>query len=732
MGNYKFNGDLQVTGNVYKDGVLDVPCEETTYAALKAKRDAGELVPGRWYRITDFVTTVANDTEARSAGHSFDVLVMATTNKTLSEDAKAAVNANDLSYFGKAMQVVVSATLKPGITIEDVDPQYKVTDGGGYDIPQSREREFTSIGTIENEDGVTVPYLFEPDPDDDGNDCRYVYVGTYEFDGVTYDMWQEHDSDGDPQPYYELTNVIVDSVLIKTAIEKYKLSAWSLKYCLDNDTKRFYWADREVGKGVIYRMIDEHGNDLPYDFKNIQFKRYNIIDNPADAVVSFTGYVGVKNFDNNIKYPTGCTMSDDDYAWLYTFAADNGDYDASLLSRYYVANNYISPYYWGNNLENPSHLNNVVFKGAASDNSFSSAVSSTITNGTSGNIVTAIFSNNVLITFSDNQISCSEFTANKGNNVSQNIIKGNMSDCEVYNFSYNLVASYFGGNKVVSYCQCNEFISSISANTFTQEFSGNKICGNGSFSNNSFNSIANRNVFMCTQFSSNTFNGTFSDNNIGCQYFKSNSFSTTAQFNKIRATNCNNNVVSGQFLRNDIVCNFFNSNGFGFAKIEDNLIRVASFSSNITTSGTSSSAEFSNNVFIANDVSVQQNSFCHFKNNRVYNSFNYNTFGVSGGTFGNSNGNVFEKCSSINFTRPVMNSEFHYVSNFNLEAAAGYCNFNNCDWVQVVHSGGTLKYVITTGKIAGTSESDMVRLTPIPSVDYVQEFTHTGKIVTEI
>ena len=52
------------------------------------------------------------------------------------------------------------------------------------------------------------------------------------------------------------------------------LSAWKLKYCLDNDTTRFDWADTTNGKGVIYRMIDERENDLPYDFKNIQFKRY--------------------------------------------------------------------------------------------------------------------------------------------------------------------------------------------------------------------------------------------------------------------------------------------------------------------------------------------------------------------------------------------------------------------------------------------------------------------------
>ena len=52
------------------------------------------------------------------------------------------------------------------------------------------------------------------------------------------------------------------------------LAAWKLKYCLDNDSTRFAWADTTNGKGVIYRMIDEWENDLPYDFKNIQFKRY--------------------------------------------------------------------------------------------------------------------------------------------------------------------------------------------------------------------------------------------------------------------------------------------------------------------------------------------------------------------------------------------------------------------------------------------------------------------------
>ena len=59
------------------------------------------------------------------------------------------------------------------------------------------------------------------------------------------------------------------------------LNSWELKYCLDNDTTRFAWADETNGKGVIYWMKDEYSNECPYDFKNIQFKRY--ILNAADA-----------------------------------------------------------------------------------------------------------------------------------------------------------------------------------------------------------------------------------------------------------------------------------------------------------------------------------------------------------------------------------------------------------------------------------------------------------------
>ena len=125
---------------------------EITWSELKAKKDAGELTLGQLYRITDYqCTTIESNT--RSAGHQFDIIVLALSKNTLSEQAYAALHSGD-TYFANS-----------------------------------------------------------------------------------------------------------------------NLSAWKLWYCLDNDTNKFAWADSTNGKGVIYRMIDEFNNDVPYDFKNIQFYR---------------------------------------------------------------------------------------------------------------------------------------------------------------------------------------------------------------------------------------------------------------------------------------------------------------------------------------------------------------------------------------------------------------------------------------------------------------------------
>ena len=100
-----------------------------------------------------------------------------------------------------------------------------------------------------------------------------------------------------------------------------KLQGWQLWYCLDNDVTRFAWADATNGKGVVYRMIDEFGNDCPYDFKNIQFKRYKISSVNNSNINDLVGtYHGINNGP--------AAVDSANFVWAYTFcgiAANSGE-----------------------------------------------------------------------------------------------------------------------------------------------------------------------------------------------------------------------------------------------------------------------------------------------------------------------------------------------------------------------------------------------------------------------
>ena len=164
---------------------------EILWADLKALRDTSELTPGMYYRITDYecTTTQANTS---SAGHVFDIIMLATANNQLSEKCWAAHHIND-EYF------------------------------------------------INN-----------------------------------------------------------------------NLNQWQLWYCLDNDATRFEWADTTNGKGVIYRLIDELGNDLAYDFKNILYIKNNI------------NYYTFQIKDNNIALDASITKTSECYAnKILSYTVDN-------------------------------------------------------------------------------------------------------------------------------------------------------------------------------------------------------------------------------------------------------------------------------------------------------------------------------------------------------------------------------------------------------------------------
>lgn len=120
------------------------------------------------------------------------------------------------------------------------------------------------------------------------------------------------------------------------------LSAWELKYCLDNDTNRFAWANTNNGKGVIYWMKDEFNNSCGYDFKNIQYRFFKYIldsaftgNTEANSVTLTTDAINsLKNVEvgNNQSLPNWSGVINLSVNWRYTFNNFNGDLDLSLSS----------------------------------------------------------------------------------------------------------------------------------------------------------------------------------------------------------------------------------------------------------------------------------------------------------------------------------------------------------------------------------------------------------------
>ena len=98
-------GNIEFDSNTHKillDGVnySGDTLIETTYSELRDLRNNKQLIPGCWYRITDYTcTTVQANTQ--SAGHVFDILVLATSSSALSENARAVAHEGD-TYFANS------------------------------------------------------------------------------------------------------------------------------------------------------------------------------------------------------------------------------------------------------------------------------------------------------------------------------------------------------------------------------------------------------------------------------------------------------------------------------------------------------------------------------------------------------------------------------------------------------------------------------------------------------
>ena len=303
-----------------------------------------------------------------------------------------------------------------------------------------------------------------------------------------------------------------------TYFENSNLAAWQLWYCLDNDTNRFAWADAINGKGVIYRMIDEWNNDCPYDFKNIQFKRYKITSSNSSGLVG--KYLATEAISD-----IGLEIDNNDSKMFYTFSylgdlSNDGRYsletpeDASIIGNTLQSANRSPNGVYGNtikyhfdpNIESSKpiqRLNNIVFLTYSSDNVYNGCYSNSFD------------INNYNSSFGDYCINNSFGDQCYGNSFGDQCWYNSFDNwCQYNSFGDNCCGNLFGNQ-----CQGNSFGNQCLMNSF-----GDNCCGN-SFGNNSFGNEGYGNSFG-DQCQYNSFGDNCCGNSFGnqCQNIKLNSY----------------------------------------------------------------------------------------------------------------------------------------------------------------------------------------------------------------
>ncbi len=471
-----------------------IPLVEVTWQELKDKRDEGELIPGQQYRITDYVTTTVQE-NTQSAGHQFDIIVTADAVDKLNENARAA---------------------------------HKKVEEGGELLP-----------------------WFEHSHSDYPE--RYFYVDSVVIEGLTLYRWLSHEesNNGDVSQYLltEKRDVVIGDVVwgyqiiddgapVHTDYEEgeenrrtiinvgegymsgldyfanSKLEAWKLKYCLDNDTSRFAWADEVNGKGVIYRMVDEWNNDCPYDFKNIQFLR--------DGVYYYT-FTAFENTDETIKDASIMReMAADDMIDGMTYNSMKPYYiyvDDNVYPQALNFNIFKSYYDDGSMVYMPAnnHFELNCYNNFFDDTEFTH--SNTFGNGCFSNTFGYSCSNNTF----GNSCQSNTFGDNCQNNTFDDYCYANSFGYGCYSntFGYNCRNNTFGDE-----CSSNTFGNSCQSNTFGEECSDNTFgdnCYANSFGNscqsNTFGNSCGFNTFG-DECSSNTFGDNCYANSFGnrCYY----------------------------------------------------------------------------------------------------------------------------------------------------------------------------------------------------------------------
>ena len=126
---------------------------EVTYGELVELRNNSKLIPGKQYRIIDYITTTVQE-NTRSAGNQFDIIVTADDEKTLNENARAIQHKGD-TYFNTS-----------NLSAWEIK----------YSLDNNKQYEWAK--NINSNNNCRVILLIDPSDDN----YRYIYVRKKQYD----------------------------------------------------------------------------------------------------------------------------------------------------------------------------------------------------------------------------------------------------------------------------------------------------------------------------------------------------------------------------------------------------------------------------------------------------------------------------------------------------------------------------------------------------------------------
>lgn len=317
----------------FKGAEIDARLEKmvnVTYAELKALRDGGKLIAGQMYRMTDYETTCTWE-NTQCAGHPFDLVLTALDERTLDEKCSAIWSERDTDgYFANS-------------NLHAWDVRYCLDN-------DTRRFDWALMGgTIVKISAYDAPFTF------DG-----VYTGeTFEIGGVVYYIWDAYFEGEMAFPF------LTTSLNISVGDEVYLSNTGE---SIDGTGTVVDSYERAGGKGVIYRLIDEVENSVPYDFKNIMFMRpltegkYDA-ENGVDTFCYTFCCIDWDTYaieDQSVKEPYNCSNNKFSlYCHDNVFLTSNGKG---------CSNNTFGDYCYSNTFGDGSGSNN--FGGGCSNNTF--------------------------------------------------------------------------------------------------------------------------------------------------------------------------------------------------------------------------------------------------------------------------------------------------------------------------------------------------------------------------